>query len=105
MRKADNFSDAIVIEQGRRYFLVFSLCSTFLILRPWSYLRMSTSTNPSADPSKNVHEHHFLKFVLKFVVGFLIFCVAFELVLRLMGYGHYTVYRPDERLLWVPEAG
>jgi lysophospholipase L1-like esterase len=66
---------------------------------------MSTSTNPSTDPSKNVHEHHFLKFVLKFVVGFLIFCVAFELVLRMMGYGHYTVYRPDERLLWVPEAG
>ncbi len=31
--------------------------------------------------------------------------MAFELGLRLFGYGHYTVYRPDERLLWVPEAG
>ncbi len=42
---------------------------------------------------------------LKAVVAFLIFCVALELGLRLFGYGHYTIYRPDERLLWVPEAG
>ena len=66
---------------------------------------MSTSTNPSTVQSNSAHEHHFLKFVLKLAVGFLIFCVALELVLRLMGYGHYTVYRPDERLLWVPEPG
>jgi lysophospholipase L1-like esterase len=31
--------------------------------------------------------------------------VALELVLRLFGYGNYTLYRPDERLLWVPEPG
>jgi lysophospholipase L1-like esterase len=36
---------------------------------------------------------------------FLGFCLAFELVLRLFGYGNYTIYRPDERLLWVPEPG
>ncbi len=36
---------------------------------------------------------------------FIVFCVAFELVLRLFGYGNYTIYRPDERLLWVPEPG
>jgi len=42
---------------------------------------------------------------LKAVVAFFIFCVALELGLRLFGYGHYTIYRPDERLLWVPEAG
>jgi lysophospholipase L1-like esterase len=36
---------------------------------------------------------------------FLAVCVAFELVLRLFGYGNYTIYRPDERLLWVPEPG
>ena len=36
---------------------------------------------------------------------FLAICVAFELVLRLFGYGNYTIYRPDERLLWVPEPG
>jgi lysophospholipase L1-like esterase len=32
-------------------------------------------------------------------------CIAFELVLRLFGFGNYTIYRPDEKLLWVPEPG
>lgn len=36
---------------------------------------------------------------------FLAVCLAFELVLRLFGYGNYTIYRPDERLLWIPEPG
>ena len=43
--------------------------------------------------------------VLKSVVAFFVFCLAFELVLRMFGYGHYTIYRPDQRLLWVPEPG
>src|SRR5277367_3880152 len=34
-----------------------------------------------------------------------IICVAFELALRLFGYGNYTIYRPDEKLLWVPVPG
>jgi lysophospholipase L1-like esterase len=32
-------------------------------------------------------------------------CIALELGLRLFGYGSFTNYRPDDRLLWVPEAG
>ena len=32
-------------------------------------------------------------------------CIAFELILRLFGYGNYTIYRPDDRLLWVPVPG
>jgi len=36
---------------------------------------------------------------------FILFCVAFELVLRLFGYGNYTIYRADEKLLWVPVPG
>lgn len=36
---------------------------------------------------------------------FLAICVAFELALRLFGYGNYTIYRPDEKLLWVPVPG
>jgi lysophospholipase L1-like esterase len=32
-------------------------------------------------------------------------CVALELGLRLFGYGSFTIYRPDDRLLWVPEPG
>ena len=36
---------------------------------------------------------------------FLAICVALELGLRLFGYGSFTIYRPDDRLLWVPEPG
>lgn len=36
---------------------------------------------------------------------FVAICVALELGLRLFGYGSFTNYRPDNRLLWVPEAG
>jgi lysophospholipase L1-like esterase len=32
-------------------------------------------------------------------------CIALELGLRLFGYGSYTIFRPDPRLLWVPEPG
>ena len=39
-------------------------------------------------------------------LGWLIaICIMFELVLRLFGYGNYTIYRPDEKLLWVPVPG
>lgn len=36
---------------------------------------------------------------------FVVLCVGFELILRLFGYGNYTIYRPDEKLLWVPVPG
>jgi len=42
---------------------------------------------------------------LRFVGWFVVFCVGFELALRLFGFGNYTIYRPDEKLLWVPEPG
>jgi lysophospholipase L1-like esterase len=42
---------------------------------------------------------------LKGLGTFLAVCLVFELGLRLFGYGNYTVYRPDDRLLWVPEPG
>jgi len=42
---------------------------------------------------------------LKSIGIFLLVCLACELGLRLFGYGNYTVYRPDDRLLWVPEPG
>ena len=46
-----------------------------------------------------------MKKFLKAVGWFLAFCLVFELVLRLFGYGNYTIYRPDDQLLWVPEPG
>jgi lysophospholipase L1-like esterase len=54
------------------------------------------STNPTK-PTK----HGFLKSI----TWFLVLCLLFEGGLRLFGYGHYTIYRPDQRLLWVPEPG
>jgi len=46
-------------------------------------------------------KHGFLRGVAWFVGV----CIAFELVLRLFGFGNYTIYRPDDKLLWVPEPG
>jgi len=63
----------------------------------------STNTSNNAGPAR--HEHQFLRVVLRIVVGLLILFVVLELGLRPFGYGHYTIYRPDQRLLWVPEPG
>ncbi len=66
---------------------------------------MSQVTSPEKTQVKSQEKaqekHGFLK-----AIGLLFgFCVFLELFLRLFGYGNYTTYRPDERLLWVPEAG
>jgi lysophospholipase L1-like esterase len=42
---------------------------------------------------------------LRGVGWFVAICIALELGLRLFGYGSYTIFRPDSRLLWVPEPG
>jgi lysophospholipase L1-like esterase len=64
-----------------------------------SQSKINSSTNASNPPAPK--KHGFLKGLL----GLFILCLLFEGVLRLFGYGHYTIYRPDERLLWVPEPG
>ncbi len=58
----------------------------------------ASSTITEVTPKK---KHGFLRAVVVFFVLMLLF----EGVLRLFGYGHYTIYRPDQRLLWVPEPG
>jgi lysophospholipase L1-like esterase len=42
---------------------------------------------------------------LRTIGWFLGICLVLELVLRLFGYGSFTIYRPDDQLLWVPEPG
>jgi lysophospholipase L1-like esterase len=42
---------------------------------------------------------------LRAIGWFLAICVVLELGLRLFGYGSFTQYRPDDKLLWVPEPG
>lgn len=39
------------------------------------------------------------------IFWFLLVVLVLELGLRLFGYGSYTVYRPDPRLLWLPVPG
>lgn len=43
--------------------------------------------------------------ILRKLGWFVVLCIAFEVVLRLFGYGNYTIYRADEKLLWVPVPG
>jgi lysophospholipase L1-like esterase len=42
---------------------------------------------------------------LRFIAWSFGVCLVLELVLRLFGYGSFTQYRPDDKLLWVPEPG
>jgi lysophospholipase L1-like esterase len=42
---------------------------------------------------------------LRFLLWFVVVVVALEIGLRPFGYGHYVIYRPDERLLWLPLPG
>lgn len=42
---------------------------------------------------------------LRFILWLVLLVVALESGLRLFGYGRYVVYRPDERLLWLPVPG
>lgn len=62
---------------------------------------MSNTLTENGTATKRSSKHGFLKSL----VGLFILCLLFEGTLRLFGYGHYTIYRPDERLLWVPEPG
>src|SRR4029077_3709586 len=41
----------------------------------------------------------------KFVLWFLAIIAVSETGLRWFGYGSYTIYVPDQRLLWVPRPG
>ena len=62
---------------------------------------MTTTSELEGKERMSQKKHGFLR-----AIGwFFAVCIALELVLRLFGYGSYTLYRPDERLLWVPLPG
>lgn len=46
-----------------------------------------------------------LKSFGKFVLWCVAICVVLEIVLRFFGFGSYVVYKPDERMLWLPQPG
>ena len=65
---------------------------------------MSVSTNITLE--KPVHaEKGRLARLRTGTLWVLAICLFFEVILRLFGYGSYVIYRPDQRLLWVPTPG
>lgn len=61
---------------------------------------MSVASTPKTQKPKSL-----LRAFGKAVFWFLAICVVFEIGLRPFGFGRYVVYRPDERLLWLPMPG
>jgi len=47
----------------------------------------------------------FLRKLGKFVLWLVVIVAVSEIGLRFFGYGSYTIYVPDQRLLWVPRPG
>lgn len=41
----------------------------------------------------------------RFVLWVVAICLVFEVGLRFFGFGSYVIYRPDQRLLWLPMPG
>jgi lysophospholipase L1-like esterase len=62
---------------------------------------MSSSTSEPVAAVPKRKRHRFLRGVL----WFLAILLLLEVGLRFFGYGSYVIYRPDERLLWLPVAG
>jgi len=58
------------------------------------------STPTPSKPKKSA-----LKSFGKFVLWCVAICVVLEIGLRFFGFGSYVVYKPDERLLWLPQPG
>jgi lysophospholipase L1-like esterase len=61
----------------------------------------STSAVEKPTPAKKNALRSFGRGILWFVL----ICLFFEVALRFFGYGRYVIFRPDERLLWVPMPG
>jgi lysophospholipase L1-like esterase len=57
----------------------------------------------AATPAKS--KSGFLRKLGKFVLWLIVIVVVAEIGLRFFGYGSYTIYVPDQRLLWIPRPG
>jgi lysophospholipase L1-like esterase len=65
---------------------------------------MRTPSTPIAEKGTAAHSS-WMRRLGKDALWFLAVCLVFEFGLRLFGYGSYVIYRPDQRLLWVPIPG
>jgi lysophospholipase L1-like esterase len=61
---------------------------------------MSVETTPKTQRPKSI-----LRKFGRVVLWFVAICVVLEIGLRPFGFGSYVIYRPDERLLWLPTPG
>jgi lysophospholipase L1-like esterase len=61
---------------------------------------MSVESMPKPQKPKSI-----LRKLGKVVLWFVAILVVFEIGLRPFGFGSYVIYRPDERLLWLPTPG
>jgi lysophospholipase L1-like esterase len=61
---------------------------------------MSVANTPKTQKPKSA-----LRSFGKAVFWFVVVCVVLEIGLRPFGFGRYVVYRPDERMLWLPMPG
>ena len=61
----------------------------------------STATVEKPAPAKN----GLLRRLGQVIFWFIVLCLFFEVGLRAFGYGRYVVFKPDQRLLWVPTPG
>jgi lysophospholipase L1-like esterase len=67
---------------------------------------MPVSVPDTLMPTESVAAPHgWLHRLGKAVLWLLAIVLLFEVGLRPFGYGSYVIYRPDQRLLWVPRAG
>jgi len=62
---------------------------------------MSVASVPTSQKPKG----GVLRKIGKAIFWFVLVCVVFEIGLRPFGFGRYVIYRPDERLLWLPMPG
>jgi lysophospholipase L1-like esterase len=65
----------------------------------------STLTPEATDVSPKPKKGGFFRSLGRGLFWFLAICLIFEVGLRFFGYGSYVIYRPDQRLLWLPIPG
>lgn len=64
-----------------------------------------SASSPSALEKAAVPPRSGIRKLGRVLLWFVAICLVLEVGLRAFGYGSYVIYRPDERLLWVPMPG
>ena len=65
----------------------------------------STLTPEATNALPTPKKRGFFRSLGRGIFWFLVICLILEVGLRFFGYGSYVIYRPDQRLLWLPIPG